>query len=40
MGCRYGQGYLMARPMTAEAATRLLRLPGRILPEALVSPCA
>jgi len=33
MGCRYGQGYLMARPMTAEAVTELLRLPGRILPD-------
>jgi EAL domain-containing protein (putative c-di-GMP-specific phosphodiesterase class I) len=33
MGCRFGQGYLFARPMTAEAVTALLRLPGRILPE-------
>jgi len=33
MGCRYGQGYLFARPMTAEAVSHLLRLPGRILPE-------
>ncbi len=33
MGCRYGQGYLFARPMTAEAMTDLLRLPGRILQE-------
>jgi EAL domain-containing protein (putative c-di-GMP-specific phosphodiesterase class I) len=33
MGCRYGQGYLFARPMSAEAVTQLLRLPGRILPE-------
>jgi EAL domain-containing protein (putative c-di-GMP-specific phosphodiesterase class I) len=33
MGCRYGQGFLMARPMTAEAATALLRLPGRVLPD-------
>jgi len=33
MRCRYGQGFLFARPMTAEAATELLRLPGRILPE-------
>jgi EAL domain-containing protein (putative c-di-GMP-specific phosphodiesterase class I) len=33
MGCRYGQGFLFARPMTAEAVTQLLRLPGRILPE-------
>jgi EAL domain-containing protein (putative c-di-GMP-specific phosphodiesterase class I) len=33
MGCRYGQGFLFARPMTAEAVTQLLKLPGRILPE-------
>jgi EAL domain-containing protein (putative c-di-GMP-specific phosphodiesterase class I) len=33
MGCRYGQGYLFARPMSAEAVTELLRLPGRILPD-------
>jgi EAL domain-containing protein (putative c-di-GMP-specific phosphodiesterase class I) len=33
MGCRFGQGYLFARPMTADALTQLLRLPGRILPE-------
>jgi EAL domain-containing protein (putative c-di-GMP-specific phosphodiesterase class I) len=33
MGCRYGQGFLIARPMTAEAVTRLLRLPGRVLPD-------
>ena len=33
MHCRYGQGYLFARPMTAEAVTDLLRLPGRILPD-------
>jgi EAL domain-containing protein (putative c-di-GMP-specific phosphodiesterase class I) len=33
MGCRYGQGFLFARPMSAEAVTRLLRLPGRVLPE-------
>jgi EAL domain-containing protein (putative c-di-GMP-specific phosphodiesterase class I) len=33
MGCRYGQGFLFARPMTAEAISRLLRLPGRVLPE-------
>jgi EAL domain-containing protein (putative c-di-GMP-specific phosphodiesterase class I) len=31
MHCRYGQGYLFARPMTAEAVTQLLRLPGRVL---------
>jgi EAL domain-containing protein (putative c-di-GMP-specific phosphodiesterase class I) len=33
MGCRFGQGYLMAKPMNAEAVTELLRLPGRILPD-------
>jgi EAL domain-containing protein (putative c-di-GMP-specific phosphodiesterase class I) len=33
LGCRYGQGFLFARPMTAEAVTELLQLPGRILPE-------
>jgi EAL domain-containing protein (putative c-di-GMP-specific phosphodiesterase class I) len=33
LGCRFGQGYLFARPMTAEAVTRLLRLPGRVLPD-------
>jgi EAL domain-containing protein (putative c-di-GMP-specific phosphodiesterase class I) len=42
MGCRYGQGFLVARPMTAEAATALLRLPGRVLPdpEAFEEACA
>jgi EAL domain-containing protein (putative c-di-GMP-specific phosphodiesterase class I) len=33
LGCRFGQGYLFAKPMSAEAVTRLLRLPGRILPD-------
>jgi EAL domain-containing protein (putative c-di-GMP-specific phosphodiesterase class I) len=33
MKCRYGQGYLFARPMTAEAITEMLRLPGRLLPD-------
>jgi EAL domain-containing protein (putative c-di-GMP-specific phosphodiesterase class I) len=33
LGCRFGQGYLFARPLTTEAVTRLLRLPGRVLPE-------
>jgi EAL domain-containing protein (putative c-di-GMP-specific phosphodiesterase class I) len=33
MRCRYGQGYLFARPMTAEAVTELLRLPDRVLPD-------
>jgi EAL domain-containing protein (putative c-di-GMP-specific phosphodiesterase class I) len=33
LGCRFGQGFLFARPMTAEAITQLLRLPGRVLPD-------
>jgi EAL domain-containing protein (putative c-di-GMP-specific phosphodiesterase class I) len=33
LGCRFGQGFLFARPMTAEAVTKLLCLPGRILPD-------
>ena len=33
MKCRFGQGYLFARPLSAKAVTELLRLPGRILPE-------
>jgi EAL domain-containing protein (putative c-di-GMP-specific phosphodiesterase class I) len=33
MGCRYGQGFLFARPMPADAVGQLLRLPGRILPD-------
>ena len=33
LGCRYGQGFLFARPAPAEAVSRMLRLPGRILPE-------
>jgi EAL domain-containing protein (putative c-di-GMP-specific phosphodiesterase class I) len=33
MKCRYGQGFLFARPMTAEVTTQLLRLPGRVLPD-------
>jgi len=33
MGCRFGQGFLIARPMAADAITRLLRLPGRVLPQ-------
>jgi EAL domain-containing protein (putative c-di-GMP-specific phosphodiesterase class I) len=37
LGCRYGQGFFYARPMPPAEVTRLLRLPGRILPEPLVS---
>jgi EAL domain-containing protein (putative c-di-GMP-specific phosphodiesterase class I) len=33
MGCRYGQGYLFAKPMPAGVISDLLRLPGRILPD-------
>lgn len=33
MGCRYGQGFLFAKPMAAEDVSRLLALPGRVLPE-------
>ncbi|MGD0940318.1 MAG: EAL domain-containing protein [Terracidiphilus sp.] len=40
MGCRYGQGYLFARPMSAEAVTHLLRLPGRVLPDLEASETA
>jgi EAL domain-containing protein (putative c-di-GMP-specific phosphodiesterase class I) len=42
MGCRYGQGYLFARPMNTDAVTQLLRLPGRVLPvpEAAELACA
>jgi len=33
MGCRYGQGFLYAKPMSVDAVTRLLRLPGQVLSE-------
>src|ERR1022692_1092046 len=33
LGCRFGQGFLFARPMDTEAVTELLRLPGRVLPD-------
>jgi diguanylate cyclase (GGDEF)-like protein/PAS domain S-box-containing protein len=29
MGCRFGQGYLFARPMTVEESAHVLRRPGR-----------
>ncbi len=35
LGCRFGQGFLFARPMPAEATTQLLRLPGGVLPDSL-----
>jgi EAL domain-containing protein (putative c-di-GMP-specific phosphodiesterase class I) len=33
MGCRFGQGFLFAKPMPAEDVSWLLRLPGRVLPD-------
>jgi len=33
LGCRYGQGFLFSRPISADATTELLRLPGRIMPD-------
>ncbi len=33
MGCRYGQGFLYARPMTAEAVSKLLRTSAPIIAE-------
>ncbi len=33
LGCRFGQGFLFSRPVTAEAISEMLQLPGRILPE-------
>lgn len=33
MGCRYGQGYLFARPLPVDQMTKLLELPGYILPD-------
>ncbi|HVN93189.1 MAG TPA: EAL domain-containing protein [Terracidiphilus sp.] len=38
LGCRFGQGFLFSRPVTAETMGELLRLPGRILPEPVDSP--
>lgn len=33
MRCRFGQGFLFARPMTVQAVTQLLRHPGSELPD-------
>ncbi|HTX77783.1 MAG TPA: EAL domain-containing protein [Terracidiphilus sp.] len=40
MGCRYGQGYLFARPLPAEDVSKLLQLPGRVLPDPEHAPAA
>jgi EAL domain-containing protein (putative c-di-GMP-specific phosphodiesterase class I) len=36
LGCRYGQGFLYSRPVPAEDISRLLQLPGRVLPESVL----
>ncbi|HEY3706680.1 MAG TPA: EAL domain-containing protein [Terracidiphilus sp.] len=38
MGCRYGQGFLFAKPLPAEDVSQLLRLPGRVLPDPNAAP--
>ena len=42
LGCRFGQGFLFARPLAADQVTQLLSLPGRVLPdpEACAAPSA
>ena len=42
LGCRFGQGFLFARPLAADQVTQLLSLPGRVLPdpEGLAAPSA
>jgi EAL domain-containing protein (putative c-di-GMP-specific phosphodiesterase class I) len=32
LGCRFGQGFLLSRPMSAEDVSKMLRLSGRVLP--------
>ncbi|MGA3032239.1 MAG: EAL domain-containing protein [Terracidiphilus sp.] len=38
LGCRFGQGFLFSRPLPSEKIGRMLRLPGRILPEPQLVP--
>jgi EAL domain-containing protein (putative c-di-GMP-specific phosphodiesterase class I) len=33
LGCRYGQGFLYSRPVPAEEISKMIQLPGRVLPE-------
>ncbi len=33
LGCRFGQGFLFARPLPVETLNGLLRLPGWVLPD-------
>jgi len=37
LGCRFGQGFLFSRPAPAETISSMLRLPGRILSEAVAT---
>ncbi len=37
LGCRFGQGFLFSKPAPAETISRMLHLPGRILPDAPAS---
>jgi EAL domain-containing protein (putative c-di-GMP-specific phosphodiesterase class I) len=37
MNCRFGQGFLFARPMPIDEIAPLLELPDRILPEPLAA---
>jgi len=33
LGCRFGQGFLFSRPVPADTISRLLRQPGRVIPD-------